>query len=122
MINKEVKEGLAALPPDASLRPADEFWSDFKARAHLRRQDVPQPERSRLGLAWAIPAACAAALLLAAGLHVFSSGSAGAGGVIKSIEVIASHSAVLIMEDDVMESTVLWIVDMEPVTPNGDDT
>ena len=40
-------------------------------------------------------------------------GSAHGGSVIKSVDVIASYSAVIIMEDIEGEGTVLWIVDLD---------
>ena len=61
----------------------------------------------------------AAALIMLVVLRGLPAAPAG-GSHIKSLEVVASHSAVLIMEDEPTESTILWIVDMS--LENGDST
>lgn len=120
--DKDLNEALAAQRPETGPRPAEEFWSDFKARARLRPQDAPQTQRSRPVFVWAAPLACAALLLVAVGTYMLSPALAPAGDAIKSYEVIASHSAVLIMEDKDDDIAILWVVDMESDTGNGGST
>ena len=102
------------------MRPAEEFWTDFKARARLHVQDRPDPRpESSPFLKWGLATACAAALVMLVVLRGLP-GLSGRGSHIKSLEVVASHSAVLIMEDQPTDSTILWIVDMS--LENGDST
>ena len=117
---KEIEATLQADRPPAGMRPADAFWSDFKARARLCNQDSPAPARRSPSLMrWGLATACAAALAVLVVLQGLPGAPAG-GSHIKSLEVVASHSAVLIMEDEPTESTILWIVDMS--LENGDST
>jgi hypothetical protein len=62
-------------------------------------------------LRWGLATTCAAALL-AVVVTQGGLGSTEGGSHIKSLEVVASHSAVMIIEDEPTESTILWIVDM----------
>jgi len=117
---KEIEETLRDDRPRAGMRPAEEFWTDFKARARLHVQDRPGPRsESPPFLKWGLATACAAALVMLVVLRGLP-GLPGRGSHIKSLEVVASHSAVLIMEDQPTDSTILWIVDMS--LENGDST
>jgi len=118
--DNKLDQALARQKPGVEPRPADEFWADFKARARLRTQDAPA--RPRQALAWVTPLACAAALVLAVGVYMLSPPRDINGDVIKSVEVVASHSAVFIMEDKESKSAIVWIVDMETDPGNGGDT
>ncbi len=106
-IERAIKEQPATKPmPEAA-----EFWSDFRARARLH----PQQEYTRVHprgwfLGWSAATACAILLLgvFLIGLPTSSVGSEG-----KAFDVMVDHSAVIIMNDEPEQGTILWIVDME---------
>jgi hypothetical protein len=110
-----IKEALRQVPPPmVSPAPAAEFWADFKARARMYPPLAPAPEfvPNPLVMRWAM---AAAAVLVLAGVLVGGAllrGGNGGGTVIKSLDVVASHSAVLIMSDEAPHATILWIADM----------
>lgn len=120
--DRDIRDALAARAARPAPRPADEFWPDFRARARLTPQDLPDAGPARPAIVWAAPLACAALLLVAVGLHIFSTPPPPAGEAIKSYEVVASHTAVIIMQDEETECTVMWVADMEPDTPDRDNT
>lgn len=106
-------EAELAKRPAATQRPArgrDEFWSDFAARARLVRQEEPaaaMPAFPRLRWAYA-----AAVAVLVVGLAVwfpFRKAEPVAANPIRSFEVIAPHTGVIIMEDEQDRGTILWV-------------
>lgn len=103
------------LPPEA-------FWDDFRARARLRVQVSPEatnpmivPWRNR----WAWAGTCAVVCFAIVGIRFMGGSPAAEASQINSVEVIASHSGVLIMNDDSSKSAILWIVDMEAGEDDG---
>ncbi len=123
----EMEALVRASAPDSALRPAADFWDDFRARARLRaREETPASEdggaRIRLPLwRWAA-AACVAGLMAGAFLLLTSPAPAlgGEGSSFHSVDVLATHSAVMILEDARGDSAVLWVVDM--TIENGGDS
>lgn len=116
---KQVKDAMRDDAARSDMTPADEFWTDFQARARLRTQEAPAaPVPWFYGKARLAIVAAAAVLLLAAGLLLnVGTGSAEASATtIKSVEIVASHSAVLIIKDEPSESAILWVVDMQEET------
>ncbi|MFC1453436.1 hypothetical protein ACFLSJ_08855 [Verrucomicrobiota bacterium] len=111
---KQIRTALRDSRADAAMSDASDFWPEFRARAGLRSRDtVVVPVHSRAPARWAVAAAC---VVLVAALTFFTvdlRASAAPLSSIKSLEVIASHSAVLIMNDEPSDSTILWIVGME---------
>jgi len=102
---------------DSSLQqrmtPPDEFWSDFKSRARM----YPQAAPARMWIAplffrRAIAAGCMVMALVGISYYWLSEAVVEA-TQIQSVEVIASHSAVLIMEGESSDGAILWVVDME---------
>ncbi len=119
---KEITEGMAE-GERGKPHPAEAFWEDFRARARLRNQEEPgtvkpvlAPWRSR----WAWVGTCAALLLAFLGMRFLGGGAVAEASQINSVEVVASHSGVLIMTDESSQSAILWIVDMEDGEEDGD--
>jgi len=129
---EQIRTGLRK-PGAAPVPGADEFWSDFKARARLRNQEQPveAPVMSISG-GWAMAlAACAVLTLAGYGLVLFLGGSEPRApeiqaaesrapeiqdrelSSVKSLDVEVAHSAVLVMNDELDQGTIVWIVDMQ---------
>ena len=110
----EIKEILHGRRSGANMLAADEFWSDFRARARLRRQSLPAPARPAfVSPAWALASACAVVVLAWIGFMAFRGADAAAQECVKSFTVTAPHGAVIMLEDEATQCTVLWVVDME---------
>jgi hypothetical protein len=111
---KEVRRELGDLRPGGEPREAAAFWADFKARARLHPQH--EPARPAWGWPmprWALAAACALVLVCGAGVYMGTPVQAAELSTINSVEIVASHGGVLIMDDEASQSTILWIVDMD---------
>jgi hypothetical protein len=113
-VKKAIRDQAGSTPP---MIPAETFWSDFKARARLRhRETAAAPRRipiPRLALA----TACAIVAVAVVGTYVMMGPAAPPTNRIQSLEVKAAHSAVLIMDDETSDGTIVWVVDMEK--PDG---
>jgi hypothetical protein len=118
--NNALRKAFAEQRTGAAMRGPEAFWGDFRARARLRAQD--EPETRRLWLpAWpAYAKACAVLALFAVTVWVVYPAGAAQPAAVTSMEVIAPHSAVLIINDAQTDSTVLWITGMNTDTRNGD--
>jgi len=109
----EIEADLKRRKTPAMRREVGSFQQDFKARATLMRQE-PQTETA---LAWfpvlnwryMIPAAAA---LMIAWLAMWPSPTSLVTQV-KSLQVFAPHSAVIIMVDEKEPGTVVWVTDLE---------
>ena len=125
--NKQIKQAMSDLKrkemttQNTEMCNADEFWSDFKARASLRVQNHQTAPQRRLGNTWLLAGACAIALFVITGSYIINTKPSSTYSVIKSLEIVASHSAVLIMKDESRDSTMLWIVDMTTDTSSGEN-
>ncbi|MBN1672753.1 MAG: hypothetical protein JXR37_17045 [Kiritimatiellae bacterium] len=122
---REIKAGLKSQRLPGRMSEPVSFWADFRARARLRVQETPLPAGAApRALRWAL--AAAGVLILAGwlGFQWLPSASAEHAPLneIKSLEVLASHSAVLIMNDEPSQSTILWVVDMQSENGNKRDT
>lgn len=115
----QLKDAMARMGAPA-VRNHEDFWSDFRARAKLHPQLEPVTERDIPPWAPWLTAACAAALLAVFVLFPFGNQN-GPASEILAVDVLARHSAVMIMNEDTSEGTVLWIYDME-FEPAGDST
>jgi hypothetical protein len=102
-------------PP--GMRDAADFWQDFRARARMIRQDERAAARRRPALSFRLAWAAAALLLIAGGALFMWARPGDAPNRIKALEVIASHSGVIIIHDDARRGTILWVTDMQ-----GDDS
>ncbi len=119
----DIEKALGEQRVEEGMLDADSFAEDFQARAKLRSQEqsVPTP-RVSYGWRWGLASACAALIVMVAGLRMVVLPGAEMTGTIKSIEVTAAHSAVMILDDENSDSTILWIVDMDAGDDNGDNT
>jgi hypothetical protein len=114
---KAIKRALEAEKVDSSPRSPAEFWADFKARAELRPQEAAGAGtlRGHRGvLTWAAAAACT----ILVGIGVVWFGLIGTAGAVMAtevteLEVQAPHAAVIIMNDQPDDGTIVWIVGME---------
>lgn len=106
---KDVSENLrrhGAVPRAAE---PETFWSDFRARARMVRQDSPVAPAPAHPWRW-VTAATAAAAMVVAGLVLLPARPAVAAmSEITSLEVVAPHSGMIIMNDDSGHGTILWI-------------
>ncbi|MEI6970130.1 MAG: hypothetical protein WCL44_01315 [bacterium] len=115
---KELLGGRAsAQAPDAV-----EFWSDFRARAKLVNQDrLGEPVAVPFAVRWRVAAtACAAVVVAAGGLFLFRGDPGEEPTGQMTLDVTAAHSAVLVIEDESSQGTIVWIVGMEDGESNGD--
>jgi hypothetical protein len=115
----EVRERLRAYPTGREPPGRDAFWSDFKARARMTPQAAPEPEPAawrRLAPRYGIGLAAVAAALMA----VFMLPQASPlGNRIRSLEVVASHTGVMILNDSASKGTILWVTGLEPGSGGG---
>ncbi|MEI8139589.1 MAG: hypothetical protein WCI03_06955 [bacterium] len=110
----EIEEGLRSQKAPPPQNDAESFQLDFKARASLMRQDSASPAAAFAWfpvLSWRIGIATAAAVLIA-GLVLWPASSTLVTQV-KSLQVLAPHSGVIIMTDEDNPGTVVWVTDLE---------
>lgn len=113
--DNEIDAALKAQRTDTPIREKEEFWSDFSARASLRTRELPRtpPLPFPTILRWAATAACVIIAIGWFGVRMIQPGAGGDPSRIESVEVMATHSAVMIIDDEPTESVILWVVDME---------
>lgn len=109
----ELKTALRRTPsPTAAMPAADVFWDEFRARARLCNQEPPAAaERGARAMwpRWVVAASGVVAVTVLI-LVTFATNQAQAfHNPIKSYEVLAPHSAVIIMTDDQRSGTILWV-------------
>ena len=100
------------------------FWDDFRARARMLAQESPSAARTRptrTFWAAAVPVAGALAAALLA-MFLLRDRDALPAVQIKALDVIAPHSAVVIMNDRADNGTVVWIAGMDVDDMDMDDT
>lgn len=96
-----------------AMRTRDEFWADFRARARMTPQTQPEEAPSRAWMPrWGYAAAAVAAMVLVAGLAVWFPSRKAPLSPIRSFEVVAPHTGVIIMEDEQDRGTILWVTGM----------
>ncbi len=95
---------------------ADAFARDFKARASLMRQEPRAVESSQparwFAWDWRYAAATATAVCIMVGFVIWPAHVALV-TQIKSLQVFAPHSGVIIMTDENEAGTVVWVTDLE---------
>ena len=119
----DIDKALSEQRIDRRMADSDGFWEDFRAHAKLRSQEsaVSAPSGT-YAWRWGLASACAVLVVMVAGLRILPGIGEETTGTIKSIDVTAAHSAVMILDDENSESTILWIVEMDTDDENGDST
>lgn len=109
----QIEDGLKSRRTPPSRNNAESFKQDFKARASLMRQDSPD----ETGLQW--PSilnwryiGAVTAVVLAVGVMIWPS-RPDLVTQVKSLQVMAPHSGVIIMTDENNQGTIVWVTDME---------
>jgi hypothetical protein len=108
----DVVAGLRKRRASETLPDADAFKADFKARAVLVRQGEFEsgPVLPVSLVRWVV--ACAAAIAMLVGGTLLWPVSEELVTQVKSLQVMAPHSGVMIMNDDAGRGTVVWVTDM----------
>ncbi len=110
---KQIEADLRLRKAPPPLTDAESFKQDFKARAALMRQE---PIEKQAQVSWPLwnwrYAGAALAICLLAGLYFLPSSSSLVTQV-KSLQVFAPHSGVIIMTDENNSGTVVWVTDLE---------
>jgi hypothetical protein len=118
--HKSTEELVSQSVQTPPVRDAGEFWTDFKAHASLRNQDVPVKTGPSAVSLWTSGLATAAAMLVI-GFFVLTASSVSA-TQLRFIDVKSDHSAVMILTSDPEDGTVVWIEGMTADDPNGGST
>jgi len=119
----DLSRELRATPQATSHRPADDFWTDFKARARLHPQSVPEAVTRPTPYArWSLAAATALVLVAATLTTLLRSPTMPAekGDTVRSVRVDVAHKGVMIMEDQPSRATIVWVVDMDAAASQGE--
>ena len=104
------RKQVAATP---AMRPRAEFWADFRARARMTPQTQAEEAPSRAWMPrWGYAVTAVAAMVLVAGLAVWFPSRKAPLNPIRSFEVVAPHTGVIIMEDQKDRGTILWVTGM----------
>lgn len=114
---EQIEGGLRSHKPLAPKNDAESFRADFKARAALMRQDTADdaPSGMLAVLNWRYAGAMAAVLLFVGFIGYFAWPSSSLLVTqVKSLQVLAPHSGVIIMTDEDNPGTVVWVTDLEP--------
>ena len=121
---KETKKALRqqALPM-AAMRPADLFWEEFQARARLRQQERPvevRPPAPTIWPRWVLAASGVAAGVLVLVAWPWHQAPTFLSPII-SYQVLAPHSAVIIMTDSERAGTILWVAAPESAASDNEE-
>ena len=98
--------------PSATMRDADGFWQEFKEQA----ESVPQKQQKPLAFLSSpllkVAACIAFGIILYSSNEFFSQENVANQNTVKNLEIFASYSATIIMDDHESEGTVIWIADL----------
>jgi hypothetical protein len=109
----KIEESLHDKKMQPETRDKESFWSDFRARVRLRSQDSTVSVRAPLIWKWSVATACAALVTAVVGFQLMHKPLTEATGPVKSLDVLAEHSAVIMMNDEASDATVIWVADMK---------
>jgi hypothetical protein len=109
---KEIEKSLNDRQARPQTRDADSFWPDFKARARMRTQDSPSRARAPLIWRWSVATACATLIAAFVGFQFLDRPLVEKESPVKSLDVLAAHSAVFMISDEPTDATVVWVADM----------
>lgn len=113
---REVKAELTTRPAarEISARGKEEFWSDFAARARMvRQEETAAGLRAIPQVRWVWAAAAAAVVIGLAVWFPLRSPASMAANPIRSFEVIAPHTGVMILQDQEDRGTILWVTGLD---------
>jgi len=117
MKQNDLDRAFESLRDPVEMKGRDEFWDDFRARARLVSREpgetaVREPERF---WRWSVAATVAAAAVLGV---LFLPVGVPAGIRIESLDVVAQHSAVFILDDTMEDGTIVWISGLDRFGPD----
>jgi len=99
-----------------SAHDARAFWTDFDARARLRRQESPEPAKLPLIYGWSLATACATLLLVTGVFMMRGHGEAG-GSTINSFDIGVNYRAAVVTQGGDKQAAMLWVMDMDAGAP-----
>lgn len=108
--------------PDKTMPERDAFWEDFRAQTSLRNQEAPREIGLTPTYRWSLAVACAILLFVLVGVSFVWVFGDSADGQIKSLNIMASHSAVVILNEYPEQATIVWVVDMKIDDTDGTGT
>jgi hypothetical protein len=132
MTQTDIEQALAGLKPSDKMADRKQFWSGFRTRAEqqgtgepasvtLRKQGRAHPLIHIPAIPrWALVAACVMIAVLAGTTRLLQPLKTDLAASVGSWEVLAPHSAVVVINDEATHSTIMWIVDMTTDNTNGD--
>lgn len=99
-----------------AMRSRESFWAAFAARAGLMEREFQAPEAtarwSPAVWQWSLAAAAVALVLLGWGVWFSATGRLSSATQVLSLDVVATHSGVVIIEDVRARGTIVWITDL----------
>jgi hypothetical protein len=108
-----IEEGIRSRRVAAQPISADGFWSEFRMRAR-RSSEAPAPAmRPAAFLRWAAATACTVAVAGWFLFHAVPGAQAREADTVRSLDIVAPHSAVLMVKDESTQSTIVWIAGMQ---------
>jgi len=128
MTSRELERSLQREATGTPPRDADSFWRDFRSLAPYRRREAPGPSVRFPLLAllnpprWALAAAALIIVFLAVGQFLVPAEAPEHFSRIESLEILAPHTAVVIIDDEATLSTLMWVVDMKMNGRSGGTT
>ncbi len=102
------------------MRDSADFWSDFNARARMRRQEAPEHAKLPVFYGWSLATACATLLLVMAGVFMFRARPDTGGSAITSFDIGVNYRAAIITPGGNGQAAMLWVMDMDTGSPEKD--
>lgn len=118
---QQVRDTLRTSGSGAGPRAAADFWADFKARAKLVPQldEAAVPSRASHAMLWWRSSLAAAAAVLAVVALYSPLHRTPTDNDIQALEIVASHTGIIIMSDSTVKGTIVWITGMAPEARQG---
>ena len=100
-----------------SARDARAFWTDFDARARLRRQESTVPVKLPMIYGWSLATACATLLLVTTGVFMMRGRGETGGSTINSFDIGVNYRAAVVTQGGDRQAAMLWVMDMDAGAP-----